>query len=196
MLHVWSGRIAALVSVATLVGCAGAPASTPSTPTISAAATQAAAAVKPAVSPAATAVAAAASPAATAIAAASPADGAAVAAASPAAATAVAASPLRITAVQLSPTDSLITVQNTSGAAVSLSGWKLQVGTASATLPSAAQVAPNDSLTIHTASGTSAGKDVYLGQDAATLLTGLRPGAKVALLDAQGASVTEFTLPG
>ena len=66
---------------------------------------------------------------------------------------------------------------------------------ATATLPGNASVAPNDTVTIHTASGTSAGKDIYLGQEASALLSGLQPGATVALVDAQGATVNEFVLP-
>ena len=42
----------------------------------------------------------------------------------------------------------------------------------------------------------SAGQDIYLGQDAATLVGGLRPGATIALIDVQGTSVAQFMLPG
>jgi len=135
-------------------------------------------------SPVATSAAALASPVAT-----------TAAAASPAAATAAAASPVRITAAQVTATDSTITVQNSSAAAVNMAGWKVRVGTATANLPGNASVAPNDTATIHTASGTSAGKDIYLGQEASALLSGLQPGATVALVDAQGATVSEFVLP-
>jgi len=76
-----------------------------------------------------------------------------------------------------------------------MAGWKVRVGTATANLPGNASVAPNDTATIHTASGTSAGKDIYLGQEASALLSGLQPGATVALVDAQGATVSEFVLP-
>jgi hypothetical protein len=79
---------------------------------------------------------------------------------------------------------------------VDLTGWKLQVGSATVTLPSSARAAPNESVTIHTGAGTSAGQDIYLGQDAATLVGGLRPGATIALIDVQGTSVAQFTLPG
>ena len=109
---------------------------------------------------------------------------------------ATAASPVRITSVQLSPTDTTITVQNVSNAAVGLTGWKLQVGSATVALPSGARAAPNEAVMIHTAAGTSAGQDIYLGQDAATLVVGLRPGATLALIDAQGTSVAQFMLPG
>jgi len=106
------------------------------------------------------------------------------------------ASPVRITNVQLSPTDTTITVQNVSNAAVDLTGWKLQLGTATVALPSGARAAPNESVTIHTGAGGSVGQDIYLGQDTATLVGGLRPGATIALIDAQGTSVAQFMLPG
>jgi hypothetical protein len=207
--------VGSILAVGMLVGlsaCTSAP--TPSAPTVAAVAPAASPAAATAVavasplatqvaaaSPAAATVAVAASPAvATVVTAASPAVGTVVAAASPAAAPAVtaatAASPVRITSVQLSPTDTTITVQNVSNAAVDLTGWKLQVGSATAALPSGARVAPNASVVIHTGAGTSAGQEIYLGQDAATLVGGLRPGATLALIDAQGTSVAQFTLPG
>lgn len=184
--------LAGLAAVA-LAGCA--PGSAPTQPTAQAAATQIATAAQPAASPAATAIAVASPSVAAAVTAASPAAATAVAGASPAAGTAIAASPVRISGAQLSPTDTTITVQNTSGSAVDLTGWRLRVGTATATLPANAQVAANDTVTIHTASGTTGGKDIYLGQDATALLTGLQPGASVALVNPQGSSAAEFTLP-
>ena len=163
--------------VAFIAACAP-TATAPSAPTAVSAATAAA-------SPVATLVAA--SPVTTVAAAAS-------AAASPAAAI-VAASPVRITAAQLSPTDTTITVQNAGNAVVDMTGWQLRVGGAAVTLPSNSRVAPGESITIHTASGTNSGTDVYLGSDAATLASGLQPGATVALVDAQGTVVSEFVLP-
>jgi Lamin Tail Domain len=198
----------AVGALAGLSACTAAPA--PAAPTVAAVATAASpaaatvvAAASPlatqatAASPVAATVAVAASPAvATAVTAASPAVATVVAAASPAVTAATAASPVRITNVQLSPTDTTITLQNTSNAAVDMAGWKLQVGSATAALPSGARVAPNESVTIHAGAGTSGGSDIYLGQDAAPLVAGLRPGATLSLLDAQGNPVAQFTLPG
>jgi len=172
--------------VAFIAACAP-TATAPSAPTAVSAATAAASTVATlvAASPVATLVAA--SPVTTVAAAAS-------AAASPAAAIA-AASPVRITAAQLSPTDATITIQNAGNAVVDMTGWRLRVGGATVTLPANSRVAPGESITIHTASGTNSGTDVYLGSDAATLLSGLQPGATVALVDAQGTVVSEFVLP-
>jgi hypothetical protein len=203
------GRLSALAAVMALTACGpGAPTTSPTaqTPatqvaTSSPAATVGAAAspVAAAASPAATQAAAAASPVATQIAAAaSPVATQAAAAASPVAtqaAAAAAASPVRITGGQLSPTDTTITIQNAGTQAVDMSGWRMRVGTATAALPANTRVGPGETLTVHTAGGTSAGRDVYLGQEAAALLGGLQPGAGVALLDAQGNVVSEFVLP-
>ena len=183
--------LAATLGLTTLVACA--PAAAPAAPTPKPAAPAASPAASPIASPAASP--AVASPVATSAAALASPAATTAAAASPAAATAAAASPVRITAAQITPTDTTVTVQNAGTAAVSMAGWKLRVGTATATLPGNASVAPNDTVTIHTASGTSAGKDIYLGQEASALLSGLQPGATVALVDAQGATVNEFVLP-
>ena len=144
-----------------------------------------------AASPVATAAAAAASPAATAVAAASP----LATQAAPAVGTAVAASPVRIVGAQLNPVDTTLSVQNAGSAEVDMSGWRLRVGSTTATLPANTRVAPGGTITLHTGSGTSTGSDVYLGQDAMALLSGLQPGASVSLVDGQGQVISEFVLP-
>jgi hypothetical protein len=100
-----------------------------------------------------------------------------------------AASPV---AAQVAPAAS---PRNTSSSAVSLSGWRLQVGTASVTLPSSASVGPGQTATIHLAAGTNTATDIYLGDEARTLLSGLQPGARVALVNPQGQAVSEFSIP-
>jgi hypothetical protein len=187
--------------VATALGCIGlaliaacAPTATaPSAPTASTAATAAAspiATIVAAASPVASAIAAS-SPVATGVAAASPIATNVAAAASPVAASV----PVRITGAQLAPGDASITVQNTGSAAAELTGWRLRSGTVTATLPSNTRVPPGDSITIHTASGPSAGRDVYLGGDATALAGGIQPGATLALIDPQGNTVSELVLP-
>jgi hypothetical protein len=115
--------------------------------------------------------------------------------AAPVVGTAVAMSPVQIVDAKLGLPDTTLTLRNTGSAAVDLSGWGLRAGTATATLPANTRVAPGDTLTLHTADGMSAGRDVYLGTAAtAALLTGMRPGNKVALVDGQGRVMTEFTL--
>jgi hypothetical protein len=106
-----------------------------------------------------------------------------------------AASPVRINAVQTSGSDAAVVVQNTSPSAVDLTGWQLSVGGASAALPSGMNVAPGDTLTLHTASGTSTSSNVYIGGNAQNLSANLRPGAQVILQSPSG-PVTAFTVPG
>ena len=189
--------VGAIATAAASPVATAAAAASPAAATAVAAASPAAATAVAAASPAAATAAVAASPAvATACAAASPAAATVVAGASPAAATAVAASPIRITGVQLGPSDVTVTVQNAGSAVVDLNGWRLRVGTATATIPAGARVAPGQSTTIHTAAGTNSASDVYLGQEAASLVPELRPGATVALVDAQGNVVGELRIPG
>jgi hypothetical protein len=204
----------------------GAPVSVPTTPTIQAAATTAVAAASPAAataaaaaSPIAATVAAAASPAAaTVVAGASPAAATAVAgaspaattiaaaaspvatqagaAASPAAATAAAAAPLRISGVNLNPTDPTLQMLHTGTTALDLTGYRVRAGSATAAMPANSRVEPGQTFNVHLGSGTSSGSDIYLGQEGAALLSGLQPGAQVAVLNPQGGVVTEFTVPG
>ena len=55
-------------------------------------------------------------------------------------------------------------LRNNGTSAMSLSGWKVRVGSSTATLPSSAQINPGDAATLHFGPGTSAGKDWYLGR--------------------------------
>jgi hypothetical protein len=115
--------------------------------------------------------------------------------AAPIAATAAASAPLRIVEVQANPTDPTVRVQNTSTSAIDLSGYAVRVGDARAELPASATVRPGETVTIHLGAGTSTATDIYLGQAAATLVTGFRSGAQVAIVDAQGQPVAQFTIP-
>jgi hypothetical protein len=102
---------------------------------------------------------------------------------------------VQIVDAKLGVTDTTLTVRNNSPAAIDVSGWAVKAGDSTAALPSNTRVAPGGMLTLHLADGTSIGSDVYLGTSAAaTLLTNLRPGSKVALVDGQGRVMTEFTL--
>ena len=112
----------------------------------------------------------------------------------PISATVSASAPIHITAVQSSQTDSTVTLQNTSSSAVDLTGWQLQVGNASVALPSGMNVAPGETVTLHTGTGTSTPSNVYLGTSAQTLNANLKPGAQVVLQSPSG-PMTAFTVP-
>jgi hypothetical protein len=123
--------------------------------------------------------------------------GAGMATQAPAAAsTAVAGAPVRITEASLSASDPRITIQNTTNQPVDLSGWTLRVGETSARLPANTQAPAGQALVLHVQSGASSGRDVYLGQPAPDLMQALRPGARVALEDPSGSTITAVTVPG
>jgi hypothetical protein len=118
-----------------------------------------------------------------------------VASASPSAAAAANVTTLGVVAVQPGVIDSTVTIENDSPSANNLSGWTLAVGTVSMQLPTNARVEPGGRLVLHTGSGASTGQDVYLGQDVATLASAVRPGAIVALRDANGTAVAQTSIP-
>jgi hypothetical protein len=112
-----------------------------------------------------------------------------------AAAQAVAGAPFRITDASVSENDPRITIQNTSTQAVDLTGWTLQIGGAAMRLPANTQAPAGQALVLHGAAGTSTGRDVYLGQPTPDVVQALRPGARVALLDPSGSTITALTVP-
>jgi hypothetical protein len=188
-------KYAALIPAAgllLLVGCGG-PGSTGPTvgPMAGAIATQAVATTQPVAAEVAATAAVVAPTAAAAATQVAP----TVQAAAAAAGTAIAAAPVQLVEVRFGVPDTTLTLRNTSQTPVDLAGWKLRAGDASVTLPTAAQIAPGGTVTIHTASGASTAGEVYLGQEAATLVTNLRSGTRVALVNDQGATVAEMTLP-
>lgn len=171
-------RALSVGSMALLIGCAPASPAAPTAPTLVPTARALATQAAPMASPVASAIAAI-----------------PVAPVASAVASAVAASPIVITGAQLSPSDTTLTLRNTSGGTVDLTGYSLRVGTATASLPGALRMAPGETVTIHTASGTSTATDAYLGAASQALLGGLQPGAQVTLVDARGSVVSTFSLP-
>jgi hypothetical protein len=164
-------------------------------PTVQAAATQAAPTVQAAATRAAPTIQAAATQAGPTVQAAATQAAPTVQAAATQAATAAAASPIRIASVQSTPSDATISVQNTSSTSANLSGWTVQVGTATAQLPSGLTVQPNQTLTLHTGDGTSTSSDVYLGPAARNLTAEVKPGARVLLQGPSGPPAA-FVVPG
>lgn len=109
--------------------------------------------------------------------------------------TATAAAPVQVTNARVTSSDAMVTVENTSAQPVNLSGWTLQVGTARAQLPQGVNVQPDQSVTLHTAAGTSTGSDVFLGQSGQALVSQLQPGATIALDNPSGSTMSSFTVP-
>src|SRR5579859_3727870 len=71
--------------------------------------------------------------------------------------------------------DASITVHDSGSQPLILSGWTLMVGTTPVQLPANTTIPAGLSLTLHAASGTSSGTDVYLGQNAQQIQNSLRP---------------------
>jgi len=113
----------------------------------------------------------------------------------PVAATASASAPVRILGVQSTSTDASISLQNTSSSNADLGGWQLKVGTSTVTLPAGLTVPAGQTVTLHTASGTSTATEVYLGSTASSITPLLKPGAQVVLQNPSGAPTTAFTIP-
>src|SRR5207247_1140050 len=116
----------------------------------------------------------------------------------PSVATSVASSasvPVQITSASLGANDATVTVQATGSQPISLSGWTLMVGSTPVQLPSSATIPAGQSLILHTASGTNTGTDLYLGQNTQAIAASLQPGARVALQNPSGSTVTSFTVP-
>jgi hypothetical protein len=103
---------------------------------------------------------------------------------------------VRVIDGRISPIDTTITLENISTTSVDLTGWRVLVGSTSIPLPVGIRVNPGERLTLHSARGTDTAQDVYLGQEALTIMTVLRPGSRVALVDAEGVTFAEYTIPG
>jgi hypothetical protein len=103
--------------------------------------------------------------------------------------------PVEIVGIQVGFPDTVITIRNTSPAAIDLGDWSVRVSDATARLPTSVRVPPGGTVALHTTTGTSAGSDVYLGETAAILIANLRPGARIALVDGQGKVAAEIALP-
>jgi hypothetical protein len=102
---------------------------------------------------------------------------------------------VQIANATVTPADTTVTLLNPSSQPLSLSAWTLMVGTTSVPLPSSATIPANQSLTLHSATGTNSNSDVYLGGTVPNLSAILQPGTRVSLENPSGSPVTAFTVP-
>lgn len=117
-------------------------------------------------------------------------------AAQSAAATAATAAPLAVTDVKLDRADSTITLRNQGTQAVDLSNTQVRVGSASVTLPDNLRVMPGQQITLHTASGSNAANQVFLGNvGGSNLVSALQPGARIEVVGGNGTTLAQFTIP-
>jgi hypothetical protein len=118
------------------------------------------------------------------------------------------AGPIQIAQVSVNAADAVIYLQNVgaggsgSTASVDISGWKLEVGTTTVTLPAGTRIAAGTTLAVHAGpqvqSSPSASpgaaavaspasqQSLDLGAEGATLCSALQPGAQVLLVNARG----------
>jgi hypothetical protein len=102
---------------------------------------------------------------------------------------------VEITDASLGDATPWISLKNTTGEPIILSGWKLQVGTQLATIPGNAIAQPGETLTMHVESGDSSERDIYLGAEGEALAKAGAPGTPVRLMDPDGKLVSETTVP-
>ena len=117
---------------------------------------------------------------------------AAVASPSPAGAP---AARVQITDASIGDATPWISLKNTTSDPIILTDWKLQVGSATATIPGNAIAQPGETVTMHVKTGLSSERDIYLGTDGEALVKAGSPGASVKLTDPSGELVAETTVP-
>jgi len=83
----------------------------------------------------------------------------------------------------------------TGGEPIIVTGWKLQVGDQTATIPDNAILQPGETLTLHAGDGRSSDREIYLGAASEPLALAASPGARVRLLKPTGEVAAETTVP-
>jgi hypothetical protein len=102
---------------------------------------------------------------------------------------------VQITDASLGDATPWISLKNTTGDPIILTGWKLQVGSATATIPGNAIAQPGETVTMHVKTGLSSERDIYLGAEGEALAKAGAPGTPVKLSDPEGQVVSETTVP-
>jgi hypothetical protein len=99
--------------------------------------------------------------------------------------TSVAESPVQITSVDVSETDTTIGIRNSGSDAVNLRNWTLLIGqTVYVTLPDI-ELGANQTRTLHLSPGTDTATDVYLGVGSRLVSSTLGPGERVVLVSSR-----------
>jgi hypothetical protein len=102
---------------------------------------------------------------------------------------------LRIADASLADATPWVSLQNSGDELISVSGWQLQVGSATAELPENANVQPGGTLTLHAGTGRSSDDELFLGNAGEALAAAAQPGTPVRLKDETGRVVSEVTVP-
>src|SRR5215471_250799 len=96
--------------------------------------------------------------------------------------TSVAVSPVHITGVTVSSTDTTVTIQNTGSTPVDLMGWTLVLGPAFYVGLSGLIVPAGQTKTLHFTPGIDTVTDAYMGLGSNALAAALNPGTRVVLI--------------
>jgi hypothetical protein len=102
---------------------------------------------------------------------------------------------LQILDATLADATPFVSLRLTGGEPQIVSGWRLEVGDQSVTIPGNAIVQPDETLTLHAGEGRSSDREVFLGAESTALALAAKPGTRVRLLDEGGAVKAETTVP-
>jgi hypothetical protein len=102
---------------------------------------------------------------------------------------------VQITDASIGDATPWISLKNTTGEPIILTDWKLQVGSATATIPGNAIAQPGETVTMHVKTGLSSERDIYLGTEGEALARAGAPGTPVKLSDPEGQVVSETAVP-
>lgn len=96
--------------------------------------------------------------------------------------TLVATSPVHVTNVKVGPTDTMVSIQNSGSAPMTLAGWTLVMGPDLSMVLSDITVKAGQTRQLHFSQGTDTDSDVYVGFGSAVARASLQPGARVVLI--------------
>jgi hypothetical protein len=96
--------------------------------------------------------------------------------------TSVATSTMRVANVTVSPSDTMIEIQNLGSSSVNLAGWTLLLGPELSLMLGDINVGAGQTRTLHLSQGTDTPSDVYIGVGANVARPNLQPGARVILI--------------
>ena len=102
---------------------------------------------------------------------------------------------VRIADASLGDSTPWLSLRNTGDEAISVAGWRVEVGDRVATIPDETTIEPGMALTLHPRNGVSTENEVFLGADGAALTSAALPGTPVRLVDTAGRVVAETTVP-
>ena len=102
---------------------------------------------------------------------------------------------VRIADASLADSTPWLSLRNTGDEAISLAGWRLEVGDRAAIVPEGTTLEPGRALTLLARDDINTGTEVFLGADGAGLMQAALPGTPVRLVDTAGKVWAETTVP-